>query len=320
MKHIALPGLTQHLYQRSCRFNIILLLVQDITAGQDDDEISELLDNMSPTQPWAEPPLNPPFAPDADPIAAGEESVARLDEAQRVSNVAAFPPLHLPAPDQMPDNPLEPAFLEPEPAADYALAVVQLLTSKEIEAQQQPAQPVGLRPNAAVNLQPSQAGQRQHQSMLGSSVAPLQAGPPQQPGVMGQYPPVQQPGPSAAYPPQQAPGFGVRPAGGLPPFRPPPRPLPTGPPQHQGSAIMRPFKVRSSSTICHPGRSRYTAGVAALDIARLTRFCFPHYFIAFCCPGISSALRLPHQQRSMQTVWGPASACLLLSVFSGIVA
>ncbi|KAL3156798.1 hypothetical protein ABBQ38_001069 [Trebouxia sp. C0009 RCD-2024] len=217
--------------------------MQDTTAGQDEDELSELLDNMVPTQPWAEPPLNPPLPSDVDPIAAGEDSVARHEEAQRVQSVEAYPPLHLAPPHQMPQDPLEPAFLEPEPAADYAVAVVQLLTPQEItdlqasqqQQLQQLAQPVGLQP--APDAQASRdhnlmgPGQLQHEGM---PPAPFQAGPPQQPGVMGQYPPVQQQGPPASYLQQQAPGFISRPSGGLPAFRPPP----------QGPAVMRPVQAQ----------------------------------------------------------------------------
>lgn len=221
--------------------NSVVCCVQDVTAGQDEDELSELLDNMVRTQPWAEPPLNPPLPSDVDPIAAGEDSVARHEEAQRVQSVEAYPPLHLAPPHQMPQNPLEPAFLEAEPAADYAVTVVQLLTPQEITdmqaAQQQLpqlAQPAGLQPPH--DAQPSLdrnlmgPGQLQHEGM---PPAPFQAGPPQQPGVMGQYPLVQQQGPPASYLQQQAPGFVGRPSGGLPAFRPPP----------PGPAVMRPVQV-----------------------------------------------------------------------------
>ena len=151
----------------------ILLELQDITAGQDDDEVSELLDNMSPAQPWAEPPPNPPLAPDADPIAAGEDSQARHDEAQRVQTSAAYPS------DHPPQDPLEPAFLEPEPAAGYVISAIQLLTPQEIidqqAAQQQlQQQAVGLLPN--LNL-PSQGLARQQQGVPG----PLNPPPPHSP-------------------------------------------------------------------------------------------------------------------------------------------
>ena len=225
-----------------------------MSAGQDEDELSELLDNMSPTQPWAEPPLNPPLAPDGDPIAAGEDSTARHEEAQRVQSVEAYPPLHMVAPHQMPQDPLEPAFLEPEPAADYAVAVVQLLTPQEITdlqaAQQllqnpssssQLRQPVGFQPHLDSNPSVDQGliGQIQHEA----APAPFQATPPQQGGPMGQYPPVQQLGPPASYPQQQAPGFVGRPSGGPPLFRPPLGPRPAlGP---QAPAIMRPSQVSS---------------------------------------------------------------------------
>ena len=228
-------------------------LVQDVSAGQDEEELSELLDNMSPTQPWAEPPLNLPLGPDADPIAAGEESTARHKEAQRVQSVEAYPPLHMAPPHEMPQDPLEPAFLEPEPAADYAVAVVQLLTPQEISdlqaAQQllhnpssssQLGQPVGFQPrlDSKPSVDQGLMGQVQHEAP-----APFQAAPPQQAGLTGQYPPVQQPGPPASYPQQQAPGFVGRPPGGPPLFRPPPGPRPAGAPQ--GLAIMRPLQVSS---------------------------------------------------------------------------
>ena len=222
-----------------------MLLVQDITAGQDDEEISELLDNMSPTQPWAEPPPNPPLAPDADPIAAGEESVARHEEAQRIQTVSAYPT------DQLPQDPLEPAFLEPEPAADYVIAVVQLLTPREITdqaaQQQQSGQLPGFQPNLdATSVSAQGLGGQVQQGM---PVPHHQAAPPQQPQVTGQYPPVLQQGLTAPYPSLQPSGFGVRPPGGPPPFRPPHGLLPAGPPQHQGPAIMRPLQVSNLTDI-----------------------------------------------------------------------
>lgn len=192
--------------------------------------MSELLDNMSPTQPWAEPPLNPPLAPDADPIAAGEDSTARHEEAERVQSVEPYPPLHMLPPHQIPQDPLEPAFLEPEPAADYAVAVVQLLTPQEI-----------------TDL--SLVGQMQHEAMQQPAPAPFQAAPPQQGGLIGQYPPAQQPGPPVAYPQQQAPGFVGRPSSGPSLFRPPSRPQPGLTPQ--GPAIMRPLQVSSCQQQCN---------------------------------------------------------------------
>ena len=230
---------------------------QDSSTGQDEDEVNELLDNMSPTQPWAEPPLNPPLAPDADPIAAGEDSTARHEEAQRVQSVEAYPPLHLAPPHQMPQDPLEPAFLEPEPAADYAVAVVQLLTPQEItdlQAAQQllqnpPAsssqlgQALGFQPGLGSNAAAKQGvvGQMQHEGMQQMAPAPFQAAPVQQQGVMGQYPPMQQPGPPAAYPQQQAPGFVGRPSGGQPLLRLPPPLRPAGGPQQP--PLMRHLQV-----------------------------------------------------------------------------
>ena len=218
--------------------------------------MSELLDNMSPTQPWAEPPLNPPLGPEADPIAAGEESTARHEEAQRVQSVEAYPPLHMAPPHQMPQDPLEPAFLEPEPAADYAVAVVQLLTPQEITdlqaAQQllqkpsaaaQLGQAVGYQPHldSKPSVEQSLVGQMQHEGMQQAAPAPFQAS--QQGGLVGQYPPAQQPGPPASYPQQQAPGFVGRPPGGSPLFRRPPGSRPAG--AAQGLATMRPLQVRS---------------------------------------------------------------------------
>lgn len=244
------------------------LLVQDNSAGQDEDEVSELLDNMSPTQPWAEPPLNPSLPPDADPIATGEDSTARHEEAQRVQSVEAYPPLHMAPPHQMPQDPLEPAFLEPEPAADYAVAVVQLLTPQEItdlQAAQQllqnpPAsssqlgQALGFQPGLGSNAAAKQGvvGQMPHEGLQQMAPAPFQPGPVQPGGLMGQYPPVQQQsGPPAAYPQQQAPGFVGRPSGGQPLLRLPPPLRPAGGPQQP--PIMRHLQVSSrpaSHNIC----------------------------------------------------------------------
>ena len=211
---------------------------------------------MSPTQPWAEPPLNPPFGPEADPIAAGEESTARHEEAQRVQSVEAYPPLHMAPPHQMPQDPLEPAFLEAEPAADYAVAVMQILTPQEItdlqaaqqllqkpSAASQLGQAVGYQPHldSKPSVEQGLGGQVQHEGMQQVAPAPFQA--PQQGGLIGQYPPAQQPGPPASYLQQQAPGFVGRPPGGQPLFRPPPGPRPAE--AAQGLVIMRPLQVLS---------------------------------------------------------------------------
>ena len=228
-----------------------MLSMQDITAGQDDEEISELLDNMFPMQPWAEPPPNPPLPPDADPIAAGEESLARHEEAQRIQTVSPY------TPDQLPQDPLEPAFLEPEPAAGYVIAVVQLLTPREISdqaaQQQHSGQLAGFQPKLDASSVSAQAlGGQVQQGMPGSSVPHLQAAPPQQPQVTGQYPPVVQQGFPAPYPPQQPSGYRARPSGGLPSFRPPPGPMPAGPSQHQTPASMHPLQVSNLTNTSIP--------------------------------------------------------------------
>ena len=200
---------------------------------------------MSPTQPWAEPPLNPPLAADGDPIAAGEDSTARHEEAQRVQSVEAYPPLHMAPPQQMPQEPLEPAFLEPEPAADYAVAVVQLLTPQEItdlqaaQQQLQLGQAAGFQPrlDGHTSLGQGLIGQMQHEGMQQVPPAPFQTPAPPQGSITGQYPPVQQQGTPASYP--QQPGFVARPSGAPPLFRPPPRLTETP----QGAAIMLPLQV-----------------------------------------------------------------------------
>ena len=221
---------------------------------------------MAPTQPWATPPPNPPLPPDADPCAAGEESTERDAEAHRIQMVEPFPPLHMQlAPHQMPQDPFEPAYPEPEQPLDHALAVVILLTPKEIADQQAAQQqhhmgpPLGFHPDPGANPMPHQLppGQMPQQGLQGAAAPFLQA--PghmqQQPGGLGPYATPQAPRPPGAPgpypllhqggPPQHLPGsVNVGQGSGLP-FRGPsgiPQP-PTGPLQHPGPPSMRPLQV-----------------------------------------------------------------------------
>ncbi|DBA65773.1 TPA: hypothetical protein ACH3X2_002813 [Trebouxia sp. C0005] len=242
--------------------------MQDGSAGQDElDERNELLDSMAPTQPWANPPPNPPLPADADPYAAGEESTERDAEAHRIQLVEPFPPLHMHlAPHQMPQDPFEPAYPEPDQPLDHALAVVVLLTPKEIADQQAAQQqqhhmgpPPGFHPDPGANPMPHQLppGQLPQQGLQGSAAPFLQPPGPmqQQPGILGQYAPPQAPRPPGAPgpypplhqggPPQHLPGsVNVGQGSGLP-FRGPPgitQPL-AGPLQHPGPPTMRPLQT-----------------------------------------------------------------------------
>ncbi len=221
---------------------------------------------MAPTQPWATPPPNPPLPADTDPCAAGEESTERDAEAHRIQMVEPFPPLHMQlAPHQMPQDPFELAYPEPDQPPDHALAVVVLLTPKEIADQQAAQQqhhmapPLGFHPDPGANPMPHQLppGQMPQQGLQGSGAPFLQA--PghmqQQPGGLGQYAPPQAPRPPGAPgpypplhqggPPQHLPGSVNAGQGNGLPFRGPPgiSQPPAGPLQHPGPPTMRPLQV-----------------------------------------------------------------------------
>ncbi|KAL0034147.1 hypothetical protein WJX77_000222 [Trebouxia sp. C0004] len=242
--------------------------MQDGSVGQDElDERNELLDSMAPTQPWAAPGPNPPLPLDADPCAAGEESIERDAEAHRIQMVEPFPPLHMQlAPYQMPQDPFEPAYPEPDQPLDHALAVVILLTPKEIADQQAAQQQqhhigprLGFHPDPGANPMPCQLppGQMPQQGLQGVAATFLQA--PghmqQQPGGSGQYAPPQVPRPPGApgpYPPLHQGGppqhlhgsVSIGLGGGLP-FRGHPGKTqpPAGPLQHPGPPSMHPLQA-----------------------------------------------------------------------------
>lgn len=242
--------------------NVMYVITQDGSVGQDEDERNELLEGMASTQPWASPPPNPPLAPDADPCAAGEESTERAAEAHRIQMVEPFPPLHSHlALHQMPQDPFDLAYPEPDQPLDHALALIILLTPKEIADQQAVQQqhqqhmghPPGFHSDPNAHPVPHQLphGQMLQQGLAGYAGAPLQpAGAmQQQPGGPSQYPPPQQPRPLAALGPFSPLHQGSLPPHmghvGDPPFRGlsgPPQ-APPGPPQQQGPPIMRPLQV-----------------------------------------------------------------------------
>ena len=251
----------------STTYSVMSVITQDGSVGQDEDERNELLESMASTQPWASPPPNPPLAPDADPCAAGEESTERAAEAHRIQMVEPFPPLHAHlAPHQMPQDPFELAYPEPDQPLDHALALVILHTPKEIAdqqaAQQQQQQqqqqhlgpPLGFHSDPNAHPMPNQLphGQMLQQGLAGYAGGPLQpagAMQQQQPGGPNQYPPPQQPRLLAALGPFPPLHHGSLPPNmghvGDPPFRglsgvPP---GPPGPPQQQGPPIMRPLQV-----------------------------------------------------------------------------
>ncbi|KAL0032403.1 hypothetical protein WJX79_009715 [Trebouxia sp. C0005] len=69
--------------------------MQDGSAGQDElDERNELLDSMAPTQPWANPPPNPPLPADADPYAAGPLQHPGPPTMRPLQTPAGGPPQH----------------------------------------------------------------------------------------------------------------------------------------------------------------------------------------------------------------------------------
>lgn len=234
---------------------------QDGSDGQDEDEKNELLESMSPTQHWVPPPLNPPLPPEADPCAAGEESTERDAQSQREQMFAAFPPVQLPMePHQMPQDPFDLAYPEPDQPLDYAVSVMILLTPKEIQdqqaaqQQQQMGPPPGFHPDPNANLMQHQLPYElpPQQGLPGFAAPPFQGtGPMQQPGGLGQYLAPQQPRPPggpAPYPLVQQKGPSQQAPGQInegPPFRGPPgapQP-PSAPPQHQGPPVMRPLQV-----------------------------------------------------------------------------
>ena len=229
--------------------------MQGGAAAQDEDEANELLESMAPTQPWATPPPNAPVAPDADPIAAGEDSTESSAEAQRIQTVRPYPPLHKQLMEhELSQDPFLPFHAEQEPPLDYTLAVIMLHTPKELADQAAAQQQQQQQQQQHLHQQPPPGHFQQPQGMPTYATALQPPGMLQQPGVGLQPPaqPLRTPGGLGPRPPlqhavspQHMHGQAGGPGPGVPAFRPPPGggPPPSAPHPHQPPNVMRPMQV-----------------------------------------------------------------------------